>query len=143
LGRHASVAELGDGLALEHGRLPLALVTRALRRVEVEARVMPLALEALAPSLLPALLLMKDGSTAVLVAWREPEAAAEAAAPADSADSADSARSAQPGRSGDCADVARSTGAAAVGAPTASEAVVLLPESGGGSERLTHAALAA
>lgn len=77
LGRSASVAELGDGLALEHGRLPLTLVPRALRRVEVEARVLALGLDSLGADdarLLPALLLMKDGSSALLVAWQDDDA---------------------------------------------------------------------
>ncbi|CAH1746307.1 Toxin RTX-I translocation ATP-binding protein [Thauera humireducens] len=95
LGATTSVAELGDGLALNQGRLPLDLVPRALRRAGVEGRVRALTLEALAPRLLPALLRMSDGSVAVLQAW-----------------------------AGD-------------------EAVLLLPESGGGSERLSREALAA
>ncbi|WP_445004091.1 type I secretion system permease/ATPase [Halomonas mongoliensis] len=95
LGRTTSVAELGDGLALEQGRLPLDLVTRALRRVEVEARALAMSLEQLGDRLLPALLMLDDGSVRLLVEWRD------------------------------------------------GEAVLLLPESGGGEECLSREALAA
>lgn len=94
LGGTTSVSELGDGLALEKGRLPLDLVTRALRRAGVEGRTLAMPLNQLGERLLPALLIMRDGSTALLAEWQE------------------------------------------------GEAVLLLPESGGGSERLDQAALA-
>ncbi|MGM0517796.1 MAG: type I secretion system permease/ATPase [Pseudomonadota bacterium] len=94
LGRSTTAAELGDGLALEKGRLPLDLVGRALHRVGVEGRVLAMRLDELGHRLLPALLVMRDGATAVLVEWQD------------------------------------------------DEAVVLLPESGGGSERLSRQALA-
>jgi len=93
LGRTATEAELGDGLALHEGRLPLALVKRALHRVAVEGRVQEMSLDEMGQRLLPALLVMRDGSTVVLVEWQD------------------------------------------------EEAVVLLPESGGGSERLSRQAL--
>lgn len=94
LGRNTTVAELGDGLALTRGRLPLDLVARALRRVGVEARALAMPLEQIGPRLLPALLILRDGGTGLLVEWQD------------------------------------------------DAAVVLLPESGGGSERLTREALA-
>lgn len=94
LGVSATEAELGDGLALEKGRLPLDLVPRALRRAGVEGRAFPLFVEQLDERLLPLVLLMKDGSTALLVEWH------------------------------------------------ADEAVLLLPESGGGQQSLSRAVLA-
>lgn len=65
--RKISTAELGDGLFLEQGCLPLALVPKALRRCGLTARVVQRRLEHLPDSLLPALLLLRDGSTLVLV----------------------------------------------------------------------------
>lgn len=94
LGRNTTVAELGDGLALTRGRLPLDLVARALRRVGVEARALAVPLEQVGSRLLPALLILRDGGTGLLVEWQD------------------------------------------------DAAVVLLPESGGGSERLTREDLA-
>ncbi|MCE8018717.1 type I secretion system permease/ATPase [Halomonas sp. MCCC 1A11036] len=72
LGRDTSEAELGDGLALVRGRLPLELAPRALRRVEIEGRVLQAPLERLA-GLLPALLIMADGATRLLVALDDDE----------------------------------------------------------------------
>lgn len=74
LGCPTSVAELGDGLALEQGCLPLELVPRALRRAGVSARVINADLEALTEELLPALLLLEDGHDVVLVAQQAGEA---------------------------------------------------------------------
>ncbi|MDP4531668.1 type I secretion system permease/ATPase [Marinobacter salarius] len=94
LGVTATVAELGDGLALEEGRLPLALVSRALHRVGVEGRALALPFEQMDSRLLPALLIQRDGSTALLVEWQE------------------------------------------------DDAVILVPESGGGQEKVTRDSLA-
>ena len=67
LGRPATVAELGDGLALEHGRLPLDLVPKALRRAGLTARLAERSLDSLNGRLLPALLLLNDGGTLLLI----------------------------------------------------------------------------
>lgn len=74
LGTSTTVAELGDGLALQQGLLPLELVPRALKRARFEARVLALPLEQLTDKLLPALLVMADGSTLVLVEWQDENA---------------------------------------------------------------------
>ncbi len=60
-GRTVSVAELGEGLALERGQLPLEMAPRALRRAGFNARVQLVALEEITARLLPALLLLHDG----------------------------------------------------------------------------------
>lgn len=67
LGRNVSVAELGDGLALEQGRLPLDLVPKALRRAGLTARLAERPLDKLSGRLLPALLLLNDGGTLLFV----------------------------------------------------------------------------
>lgn len=74
LGRPCSLAELGDGLPLEQGRLPLREVTRALRRASVSARVSNRPLRGLSPRLLPALLILNDGDTALLESLDDDEA---------------------------------------------------------------------
>ncbi|KAF1072835.1 MAG: Alpha-hemolysin translocation ATP-binding protein HlyB [Pseudomonas citronellolis] len=66
LGRPLGEAELGEGVPLEQGRLPLRLVPRVLRRADITARVSPMPLRRLRNYLLPALLLLADGSTLVL-----------------------------------------------------------------------------
>jgi len=66
LGRRTSIEELGDGVPLDQGRLPLALVARALRRIDVAARLDHHALGEIAPYLLPALILLHDGQTLLL-----------------------------------------------------------------------------
>ncbi|WP_110657759.1 type I secretion system permease/ATPase [Salinicola halimionae] len=66
LDRPASLAELGDGLPLEQGRLPLREVVRSLRRAGVSARVANRPLTRLSSRLLPALLILEDGDTALL-----------------------------------------------------------------------------
>lgn len=60
-GHGVSVAELGQGFALERGRLPLALAPRALRRAGLNARVQRIRLADITPQLLPALLELQDG----------------------------------------------------------------------------------
>lgn len=67
LGRPLGDAELVDGLALEDGRLPLRLVSRALRRADITARVAELPLRQMDAYLLPALLLLDDGRSLLLV----------------------------------------------------------------------------
>lgn len=66
LGRQTSVAELGDGLPLAQGRLPLDMVARSLRRIDVAAKVDSHPLAALDAHLLPALLLLHNGQTLLL-----------------------------------------------------------------------------
>ncbi|GHB34774.1 type I secretion system permease/ATPase [Salinicola rhizosphaerae] len=66
LGRPTSVAELGDGLPMQQGRLPLSEVARAMRRAGVNARVTRRPLGAFTPRLLPALLLLDSGETVLL-----------------------------------------------------------------------------
>lgn len=66
LGRQVSMTELGDGMPLEQGRLPLAMVPRALRRIDVAARATPYELRDLEPYLLPALIQLKNDRYAVL-----------------------------------------------------------------------------
>ncbi|KEQ53401.1 type I secretion system permease/ATPase [Sphingobium chlorophenolicum] len=66
LGRATNAAELGDGMPLEQGRLPVAMVPRALRRIDVAARVAPFDLAQVEPYLLPALILLRNGDWAVL-----------------------------------------------------------------------------
>lgn len=67
LGRPLGDAELVDGLALEHGHLPLRLVVRALRRADITAKVAELPLRQMDAYLLPALLLLGDGRSLLLV----------------------------------------------------------------------------
>jgi ATP-binding cassette subfamily C protein LapB len=67
LGRHTSAAELGDGLPLVDGRLPVALVSRAMRRLEIAAQVRQSDLD-IPAYLLPALLVLRDGECVVLTA---------------------------------------------------------------------------
>ncbi|WKJ91625.1 type I secretion system permease/ATPase [Methylomonas montana] len=73
-GHMASIAELGEGLALEYGRLPLSLAPRALRRAGITARVVEYPLKDISPRLLPALLLLKDGRSLLLVEWHAEQA---------------------------------------------------------------------
>jgi ATP-binding cassette subfamily C protein LapB len=68
LGRPATVAQLGDGMALDAGRLPLSQAHRAMRRAGLSARATLMPIDAAPLSLLPALLILKDGATRVLVA---------------------------------------------------------------------------
>ena len=67
LGRPVTVAQLGDGLALDAGRLPLSQMARAMRRAGLSARAAPMPVEMAPLSLLPALLVMRDGGTRILV----------------------------------------------------------------------------
>lgn len=67
LGRHTSVSELGDGMLLIDGALPIDKVPRAMRQLDIAAQVRQCDL-ILPDYLLPALLLLNDGSTVVLTA---------------------------------------------------------------------------
>ena len=67
LDRPLGDAELVDGMPLEHGRLPLHLVARALRRADITAQVTRQPLRRIDRYLLPALLLLDDGRALVLV----------------------------------------------------------------------------
>lgn len=67
LGRPLSDAELVDGIALHQGRLPLERVARALRRADITAQVVEQPLRQIDGYLLPALLLLGNGRTLVLV----------------------------------------------------------------------------
>ncbi|MDG2527222.1 type I secretion system permease/ATPase [Caulobacter endophyticus] len=67
LGRPASVAQLGDGLPLERGRLPLAEVRTAMRRAGLSASVARMSIDEAPASLLPALVVLRGGETRILV----------------------------------------------------------------------------
>ncbi|MEE4453121.1 type I secretion system permease/ATPase [Novosphingobium resinovorum] len=67
LGRHISASELGDGLPLVDGLLPMDMVARAMRRLDIAAQVRRSDL-AIPGYLLPALLQLENGETAVLAA---------------------------------------------------------------------------
>ena len=58
LGRPLGIAELGEGMPLQQGRLPLRFVPRALRRADIVARVERLPLVKMDSYLLPALLVI-------------------------------------------------------------------------------------
>jgi len=73
-GRQVTAAELGDGLPLDSGRLPLEYVPRALRRASINAKVAALDLDELTGRLLPALLVTEDHSTLLLVSWSDNQA---------------------------------------------------------------------
>lgn len=66
-GRRITVANLGDGFPLRGGLLPRAYVGRALRRAGLRARVLDIGLDQLSQRLLPALLVLQDDSTLLLV----------------------------------------------------------------------------
>ena len=74
LGRPVSTALLGDGMPLDGGRLPLAQVRKAMRRAGLSARAVAMPVEQAPTSLLPALLIMRDGQTRLMVG-RDEEAA--------------------------------------------------------------------
>ncbi|ERL51636.1 type I secretion system permease/ATPase [Halomonas huangheensis] len=66
----SSVAELGDGLPLEQGRLPLSHASRAMARVGMKARVLDSRLATLSEALFPVLIEFNDDRW-VVVASRE------------------------------------------------------------------------
>ena len=74
LGKQISTAQLGDGMALRDGRLPLDQVEKAMRRAGFAARAVRMAPGEAPDSLLPALLLMTDGSALVLAGRDEEQA---------------------------------------------------------------------
>lgn len=75
LGHPLSENELVDGLPMEQGRLPLRLAPRALRRADINARVeIGQQLHDLKGYLLPALLLLNDGRSALLVGVQNEQA---------------------------------------------------------------------
>ncbi len=75
LGHPLSENELVDGLPMEQGRLPLRLAPRALRRADINARVETgQQLRDLKGYLLPALLLLNDGRSALLVSVQDKQA---------------------------------------------------------------------
>lgn len=71
LGQTVSDTELIDGIALEQGKLPLHLVPRALRRVNINAQVEHKSLNKIDKYLLPTLLLLENGNTLVLADYNE------------------------------------------------------------------------
>lgn len=74
LGRPVTGARLVDGLALDGGRLPLEQVRKAMRRAGLSARAVTLTIDQIPPTLLPVLLIQKDGQTRVMVERGETEA---------------------------------------------------------------------
>jgi len=66
LGRPASSAQLGDGLPLTEGRLPVDQIRKAMRRAGLSARAVSMTVDEAPPGLFPAMLLMRDGETRVL-----------------------------------------------------------------------------
>lgn len=112
LGRRTTVAELGDGFVLQGGRLDPGQALQALQRRGIRARHVPLPLDGAADYLLPALLLLADGQTAVLVRITVGTAPAGESTEAGWADKDD-----------------------------AHQAVLLLPQAGGGQATLPLAAL--
>ena len=68
LGTTVSPEGLGDGMALEEGRLPLDQVHRAMRRAGLSARVVPLALDDVPDDLFPTLILLRNGRCLVFAA---------------------------------------------------------------------------
>lgn len=69
LGRHTSATELGDGMPLVDGGLPLDMVPRAMRRLDMAAQVRRCNLD-LPDYLLPALLVLNDGNSVVFSALK-------------------------------------------------------------------------
>lgn len=68
LGHPIGETELVDGMPLEQGRLPLRLAPRALRRADINARVVSgQSLRTLDHYLLPALLILRDGRSVLLI----------------------------------------------------------------------------
>lgn len=67
LGRKVSKSDLRDGMPLVGGKLSLIDVPMALRRVDISARTIDIPLADINERLLPALLLLKDGKTVLLV----------------------------------------------------------------------------
>ena len=73
-GYTVSVTELGEGLALEKGYLPIRLAPRALRRLRITARIVEYPLKEITTRLLPALLLLRDGHSLLVVEYQAGQA---------------------------------------------------------------------
>ncbi|WEX08261.1 type I secretion system permease/ATPase [Chelativorans sp. AA-79] len=65
--RPATSGELTSGLPLEQGRLTIGLLSRAAARADLDVRVRRRPLSSIPPHLLPALVLLSDGSAVALV----------------------------------------------------------------------------
>ena len=74
LGTSVSPEGLGDGMALDEGRLPLDQVHRAMLRAGLSARVVPLALDDVPDDLFPTLILLRNGRCLVFAAREGDEA---------------------------------------------------------------------
>lgn len=72
LGRKVTEGDLRDGMPLVGGKLSLIDVPRALHRADISARVVSLPLSSMSERLLPALLLLHDGTTLLLVSMDGP-----------------------------------------------------------------------
>ena len=70
-GQAATRASLSASLPLRDGRLTLELAERAAARSGLTTRLQRLALEAIAPATLPAILVLKDDKACVLLGWDE------------------------------------------------------------------------
>lgn len=71
LGRNTSLAELADNLSLTNGALSPQDVQKALQRLDISSRIARCALSDMSVHLLPALLILNDGNTLVLIASEE------------------------------------------------------------------------
>jgi len=74
LGRDVDFNAIGDGFALEGGRLALRDVARALRRADISARVIAWPLQRISARLLPVLLHLDDGTWVLLTGWQGDQA---------------------------------------------------------------------
>lgn len=70
-GRGATRASLAGGLPLVAGRLTLELAERAAARAGMATRLQRLPLDAIEPAALPAILVLHDNQTCVLVGWAD------------------------------------------------------------------------
>lgn len=70
-GKSASRSTLSSGLPLENDRLTLTILPRAAARAGLKARVVKRALNKIPAMSLPAIIQLRDGGAAVLLAWNE------------------------------------------------------------------------